>query len=385
MALSLVRKWPVVGERIDGQKLLAWSRKLAETDDVVLRILDNKLVAYVNGEENLHGGVQGDAWNVTAAWEGKPSMAAPTPAPIAPPVPAPAPVAPPPKPTPVPVPAPVPVAPAATDLTAVVIEVVVNHTGYPADFVELDQDLEGELGIDTVKQAEIMADIRDRFSLPIDEEFVLSDYPTLNHMIGYIQQMSTGIAAAPLTVPVSVPAPAVAAPTVSTPAPVPAPAMVADESLTETVVSVVVSHTGYPADFVELDQDLEGELGIDTVKQAEIMAEIRDRFSLPIDEEFVLSDYPTLNHMIGYIQRMQGGVSVAKAPPTPAPSVVTPAPVSAPAMPSKPISAPAPVGDADLTSIVVEVVVQHTGYPSDFIELDQDLEGELGIDTVKQA
>jgi acyl carrier protein len=383
MALSLVRKWPVVGERIDGQKFLAWSRKLAETDDVVLRILDNKLVAYVNGEENLHGGVQGDAWNVTAAWEGKPSMAAPTPAPIAPPVPAPAPVAPPPKPTPVP--APVPVAPAATDLTAVVIEVVVNHTGYPADFVELDQDLEGELGIDTVKQAEIMADIRDRFSLPIDEEFVLSDYPTLNHMIGYIQQMSTGIAAAPLTVPVSVPAPAVAAPTVSTPAPVPAPAMVADESLTETVVSVVVSHTGYPADFVELDQDLEGELGIDTVKQAEIMAEIRDRFSLPIDEEFVLSDYPTLNHMIGYIQRMQGGVSVAKAPPTPAPSVVTPAPVSAPAMPSKPISAPAPVGDADLTSIVVEVVVQHTGYPSDFIELDQDLEGELGIDTVKQA
>ena len=383
MALSLVRKWPVVGERIDGQKFLAWSRKLAETDDVVLRILDNKLVAYVNGEENLHGGVQGEAWNVTAAWEGKPSMAAPTPAPIAPPVPAPAPVAPPPKPTPVP--APVPVAPAATDLTAVVIEVVVNHTGYPADFVELDQDLEGELGIDTVKQAEIMADIRDRFSLPIDEEFVLSDYPTLNHMIGYIQQMSTGIAAAPLTVPVSVPAPAVAAPTVSTPAPVPAPAMVADESLTETVVSVVVSHTGYPADFVELDQDLEGELGIDTVKQAEIMAEIRDRFSLPIDEEFVLSDYPTLNHMIGYIQRMQGGVSVAKAPPTPAPSVVTPAPVSAPAMPSKPISAPAPVGDADLTSIVVEVVVQHTGYPSDFIELDQDLEGELGIDTVKQA
>ena len=50
------------------------------------------------------------------------------------------------------------------DLIAKVVEVVVKHTGYPADFVELDQDLEGELGIDTVKQAEIMADIRDVFS-----------------------------------------------------------------------------------------------------------------------------------------------------------------------------------------------------------------------------
>ena len=76
------------------------------------------------------------------------------------------------------------------------VEVVVQHTGYPADFVELDQDLEGELGIDTVKQAEIMADIREKFNLPVDEDFVLADYPTLNHMIGYIQHMTGGQAPA---------------------------------------------------------------------------------------------------------------------------------------------------------------------------------------------
>ena len=44
------------------------------------------------------------------------------------------------------------------DVAAKVVEVVVKHTGYPADFIELDQDLEGELGVDTVKQAEIMAE-----------------------------------------------------------------------------------------------------------------------------------------------------------------------------------------------------------------------------------
>ena len=186
IALSLLRRWPVEGDRIDGSRLLAWARSLAGTDDVVFRILQNKLVSYVKGEDNLHGGVQGDSWEPTAAWEGRPSEA--------------------PKPTPESVPDPIPspqvsssvppIQPASqvedAGMTATVIQVVVDHTGYPADFVELDQDLEGELGIDTVKQAEIMADIREKFSLPLDEDFVLADYPTLSHMIGYIQRMTGG-------------------------------------------------------------------------------------------------------------------------------------------------------------------------------------------------
>ena len=75
------------------------------------------------------------------------------------------------------------------DIQPQLIGVVVKHTGYPEDFIEMDQDLEGELGIDTVKQAEIMGDVREIFSLPVDEDFVLSDHPTLNHFVAYIQKM----------------------------------------------------------------------------------------------------------------------------------------------------------------------------------------------------
>ncbi len=382
IALSLMRSWPVEGERIDGAKLLAWARDLAGTDDVVMRVLQNKLVAYVNGDDNLHGGVQGEPWPATAPWEGKPSVSH---VPVEPSTPVPEVVT----------PAPTPPSPAASSgpadetMVSTVIEVVVNHTGYPADFVELDQDLEGELGIDTVKQAEIMADIRDRFDLPVDEDFVLADYPTLNHMIGYIQRMTGGGTT-------SQPSSAKPAPTVSEPAPEPSPTPtpavatiaassqpVDDAAMTETVVAVVVEHTGYPADFIELDQDLEGELGIDTVKQAEIMADIRDRFDLPIDEDFVLADHPTLNHMIGYIQRMKGQPSAPKAA-----AVTEPAPAEE--EPPAPIEStsltPAAMGsNPDIEDVLVSVVVSHTGYPADFIEMDQDLEGELGIDTVKQA
>ena len=327
MALSLVRKWPVIGERIDGQRFLSWSRNLADTDDVVLRILDNKLVAYVNGDDNLHGGVQGEPWPVTAAWEGMPSVATPASKPepqipviIEEPIAQPEIIV-----TPTPAPT------VESDYIATVIEVVVNHTGYPADFVELDQDLEGELGIDTVKQAEIMADIRERFSLPLDEEFVLSDYPTLNHMIGYIQRMTGGVSTPatsttplPVLQPVTIPEPSTTAPVLAT-----------DSHIQEQLIEVVVRHTGYPNDFIELDQDLEGELGIDTVKQAEIMADVRDIFQLPVDDEFVLSDHPTLNHFTAYIIRMKGG-SIVDALPTPIVEQSEPVVVEAPVAKSEP-------------------------------------------------
>ena len=378
IALSLVRRWPIEGERINGAVLLAWARNLAGTDDVVMRILQNKLVAYVNGDDNLHGGVQGDAWQPTADWEGKPSLQPDVAAPV--PAQAPAPTA--------------VVEPAAQSAPAsvvsdestvqTVIDVVVTHTGYPSDFIELDQDLEGELGIDTVKQAEIMADIRDKFSLPVDEDFILSDYPTLNHMISYIQQMTGGAVSVASSQTVAPSSPVAVNEVVPDTKPVTSVApLVNDASMRDIVVEVVVEHTKYPADFIELDQDLEGELGIDTVKQAEIMADIRDRFSLPIDEDFVLSDYPTLNHMMGYIQKMQGG-TVSTPEPTPAP-VVPAKPPAASAGAGKPVQAPMTGSNPDIEAVLVEVVVEHTGYPADFIEMDQDLEGELGIDTVKQA
>ncbi|MGB0173457.1 MAG: beta-ketoacyl synthase N-terminal-like domain-containing protein [Candidatus Poseidoniaceae archaeon] len=188
IGLSFVRAWPIQGERIDGKRLLAWCRGLAGTDDIQLRLLDNKLVAYVDGDNNLHGGIQGEVYDITAPFEGLPTEVSPVEQPLV--------QAATPEPEPVkaePTPAPVATTAAASgDMVQTVIDVVVKHTGYPADFVELDQDLEGELGIDTVKQAEIMVDVREIFSLPVDEDFLLSDHPTLNHFVAYIVKMKGG-------------------------------------------------------------------------------------------------------------------------------------------------------------------------------------------------
>ena len=378
IALSLVRKYDFQGERIDKQKLIAWNQSLAGTNNLELRILQNKLVAYVDGDNNLHGGMQGEVYAIADKSQPAPPVVQAAPEPVPAPKPAPKPAA-----------TPAPAASGASgDVNQAVIDVVVKHTGYPADFVELDQDLEGELGIDTVKQAEIMADIRAQFNLPVDEDFVLADYPTLNHMIGYIHKMLGGEEPAPVAVVqapqvVTAPAPAPVPEPAVTPAPAPAPSGDSGD-IQPKLIGVVVKHTGYPEDFIEMDQDLEGELGIDTVKQAEIMADVRDIFNLPVDEDFVLAEHPTLNHFVAYIQKMTGGAPAPVAAPAPAPAAApAPAPV---AETPKPAPAPAPSGDSgDIQPKLIGVVVKHTGYPEDFIEMDQDLEGELGIDTVKQA
>ena len=274
MALTLLKRIATDLDRIDRSRVADWTSKAAG-GQADLRILDRKLVAYIDADDKIIGGVQGEAWAASTAV--KATTPKPTPKPTPPPVVEAAPVT--------------VVSSASSDVATKVISVVVEHTGYPADFVELDQDLEGELGIDTVKQAEIMAELRDFYGLPVDESFVLSEHPTLNHMIVYLGQGET---AAP---------PAVEA-VVETIAPPPVEIVEKfnkNPDVEAKVISVVVEHTGYPEDFIELDQDLEGELGIDTVKQAEIMAELRDFYSLPVDESFVLSEHPTLNHMVAYL------------------------------------------------------------------------------------
>ena len=393
IGLSLVRKHEISGERIDKEKLLEWNQSQAGTSNLELRVLKNKLVAYVEGENNLHGGIQGEEYATPSieriATESE--LAAPVIDKQES-----APVVETPMPESTPSVAPKVTAVADGDTTQIVIEVVVNHTGYPADFVELDQDLEGELGIDTVKQAEIMADIRGKFGLPVDEDFILSDYPTLNHMIAYIHKMQ----GADLSLPSEI---LNAAETLTPVEPTQHPIaeqveeVVANSSTQNShdvsdiqpkLIAVVVKHTGYPEDFIEMDQDLEGELGIDTVKQAEIMGDVREIFSLPVDEDFVLSEHPTLNHFVDYIVKMTGGTttnSTAQVANSTTPESQKPEVQQSQAGQKHASVNPNVTDTGDIQPKLIAVVVKHTGYPEDFIEMDQDLEGELGIDTVKQA
>ena len=84
-------------------------------------------------------------------------------------------------------PAQAPVVEPVGDLVAEVVALVAEQTGYPADLLDLDLDLEADLGIDTVKQAELFAQVRERYGIERDDSLKLRDYPTLNHVIGFVR------------------------------------------------------------------------------------------------------------------------------------------------------------------------------------------------------
>ncbi len=71
------------------------------------------------------------------------------------------------------------------------------------------------------------------------------------------------------------------------------------------MLAIVAEKTGYPPDMLDLDLDLEADLGVDTVKQAETFAAIRGEFDIPRRDDLKLRDYPTLNHVIGFVYEMR--------------------------------------------------------------------------------
>ena len=103
----------------------------------------------------------------------------------------------------------------------------------------------------------------------------------------------------------------------------------------ERILTLAVEKTGYPRDMLDLDLDLEADLGVDTVKQAEMFAAIREIYNIPRDENRKLRDYPTLAHVIRFVYEKRPDLASA-APPAASTtrqrktSSATPAPAAVP-------------------------------------------------------
>ncbi|NLH40083.1 MAG: SDR family NAD(P)-dependent oxidoreductase, partial [Elusimicrobia bacterium] len=61
------------------------------------------------------------------------------------------------------------------------------------DMLDLDLDMEADLGIDTVKQAELFGMIREGFGIPKQESISLKDYPTIRHCVKFVMDSKTEV------------------------------------------------------------------------------------------------------------------------------------------------------------------------------------------------
>src|SRR5262249_28497624 len=139
----------------------------------------------------------------------------------------------------------VPDPPAPAAVTAALIDVVAAKTGYPAEVLELDLQLDADLGIDSIKRAEILSALQDRHpEIPPPSPEQLGAFRTLRAIAEFLARARTDL---PLTESVLV---------------VDQPAADAGGDLARPLLDTIAEKTGYPAEMLELDLRLDADLGI---------------------------------------------------------------------------------------------------------------------------
>jgi NAD(P)-dependent dehydrogenase (short-subunit alcohol dehydrogenase family)/acyl carrier protein len=150
--------------------------------------------------------------------------------------------------------------------------------------LSMEMDLEQDLGIDSIKRVEILSAMVKRApQLPeIDAEAMIS-LRTLGQIADYLEQSLAAIAA------------------------IPGPGQAArSDEIRSLLVEVVSQKTGYPAEMLSMEMDLEQDLGIDSIKRVEILsAMVKQAPHLPeIDSEAMIALH-TLGQIVEHIQGAQ--------------------------------------------------------------------------------
>jgi acyl transferase domain-containing protein/NAD(P)-dependent dehydrogenase (short-subunit alcohol dehydrogenase family) len=305
------------------------------------------------------------------------------------------------------------------ELRQILIDFVVEQTGYPEEIIEMDADLEADLGIDSIKKAQLFGEIGGQFNIAPRADLSLSEFSTLTDVLEFVKAELQGRGetrtAGPSIVTPHTPAtiddnhssaiPDVAETDERTSGtPSSNSASPARAELQQVLIEFVIEQTGYPEEIIEMDADLEGDLGIDSIKKAQLFGEIGSQFQISPREDLSLSEFATLNHVLEFLcaelgvgsneqvdQTNTADFAVSRVevsePTHTSPAHTSPAHTSQP-LPSPAISAQPNrnVSDVDgLREVLIDFVMEQTGYPEEIIEMDADLEAELGIDSIKKA
>ena len=250
-------------------------------------------------------------------------------------------------------------------IQTIMMDVVADKTGYPAEMLELDMDMEADLGIDSIKRVEILGAVQELIpDLPELNPEDLVELRTLGEIVDYMKSKASSVASTQV-------------PTVSTPVlAVVVTSTIDTDKIQSIMMDVVADKTGYPPEMLELDMDMEADLGIDSIKRVEILGAVQELIpDLPELNPEDLVELRTLGEIVDYMKSKASSVASS--------SITTAAPVA-----STPVLAVVATSTIDLDtiqSIMMDVVADKTGYPPEMLELDMDMEADLGIDSIKRV
>jgi acyl transferase domain-containing protein len=220
----------------------------------------------------------------------------------------------------------------------VLLNIVSEKTGYLIEMLDLEMNLDSDLGIDSIKRVEILSALQEAMpDLPMVSPDELGQLQTLSSITELFisEQTENASESAILSAPQTINH---------------------DNDFTEKLLEVVSDKTGYPTEMLNLDMNLDSDLGIDSIKRVEILSAIQELIpELPSVSSDDMSALQTLRSIVDVFNMAEVVTSSTQQP-----------------------------GVTDLSVILLEVVADKTGYPAEMLNLEMNLDSDLGIDSIKR-
>ncbi len=243
-----------------------------------------------------------------------------------------------------------------SQLQPILLAIVSDKTGYPVEMLELEMDMEADLGIDSIKRVEILGALQEHYpNSPQPNLEDLAELRTLAQIAIYMVQLSSGLLA------------------------------------TEAEAALAISAEPTP----------------NKAQPVQVLAEAKSNGAINHTHNGHNGSHQNGGGVAPAIAAQNGhynGASTAVA--TPPPPIRNPALAATatladldrqldPSLPLDPVPArqPAPLTTEPiepmdihtLSQTLIEVVSEKTGYPAEMLELEMDMEADLGIDSIKRV
>ena len=244
------------------------------------------------------------------------------------------------------------------------LNVVAEKTGYLQDMLELSMDLESDLGIDSIKRVEILHGVQDQLpGMPELNPDDLTELRTLQEIVDHIVPDGETEKTEPKPGYTASTEPVLNSTNKNSPVKAGSLSTVNRDSVVTALFKVVSEKTGYLQEMLELGMDMESDLGIDSIKRVEILHGVQEE--LPDLSEVNPDDLTELRTLEEIVEKMFSGDNVGN--------------------PAVSINTGKQIGQDDIVAAMLAVVSEKTGYPDNMIDLQMDMESDLGIDSIKRV
>jgi len=243
-----------------------------------------------------------------------------------------------------------------------ILQVTAQLTGYPAEMLSLDMHIEADLGIDSIKRVEILSALQESISdLPPVSPDDLASLNTLGEIVSHFTQHSKAPQKisddnSEMTFPAS-----------------------SNTPLTQELLRITATLTGYPEEMLSLDMNIESDLGIDSIKRVEILSALQESMpSLPSLSPDDLASLNTLGEIIHHFTTLTSSAPSANFEKVNSSNIVDLAEASTPSTSSSFIQ-------ADLIkATLLDGINAFSNYPADMISLNMNLQKDFDLSLEKQ-